>query len=159
MFRLENEDQIIDDLAGSPGQDLEDLSQNVNQLVDVINQALETSAQEKEEQSKALAEQEQADQEQQKIDQQELEQQKQQEEEFRQSVLTALDELDQTGSNTEVKELLTEIKDQQALVLQMYNEVLPYVKYASAFTILFLCLVPLFMVVRWLNSMFNSAFR
>lgn len=149
--------------------DLTDLTNKVDTLVQVLNEQAENAEIEKEAHEQALKEQEQQaiELEQQELEQQELEKEqleleKSQNEEFKDSVLTALNNLDSLNNESElleIKDLLKQLTDQQALVIEMYNEVLPSVKQSSNLEIIFLCLIPLFLVVRWLGSMFNSAFR
>lgn len=71
-------------------------------------------------------------------------------EEFRENLLIDLKEINK--SIQEVKEI--ELHNQE-----MYEHALPSIKQASDLAIIFLCLIPLFIVYKWLASMFNSAFR
>ena len=69
--------------------------------------------------------------------------------EFREDLLVDLKTLNE--SILELKEI--ELQNQELL-----NNAVPSVKQASDLAIIFLCLIPLFIVYKWLASMFNSAF-
>lgn len=69
--------------------------------------------------------------------------------EFREDLLVDLKTLNE--SILELKEI--ELQNQE-----MFNNTFPSVKQASDLSIIFLCLIPLFIVYRWIASMFNSAF-
>lgn len=71
-------------------------------------------------------------------------------EEFRENLLNELKTINE--SIQEVKEI--ELHNQE-----MYEHAFPSIKQASDLAIIFLCLIPLIIVYKWLSSMFNSAFR
>lgn len=155
-----------DELEQNVEQNNDALIQQLEELTSVMETQAELEQSQKEEQ--ALLEQEQQKQlkeeEQLLLEQQEqellLQQQKEEEtKEFQETVLQSISELNATNDPTALAEQQAEIIEQQALMLEYYEEVFPAVKQVSEWGIIFLGLIPLFMVVRWLGQMFDSAFR
>ena len=140
-------------------QQLEELTTVMENQAELEQAQKEEQALLQEEQQKQLKEEEQL-----LLEQQEqellLQQQKEQEtKEFQETVLQSMSELNATTDSTALAEQQAEIIEQQALMLEYYEEVFPAVKQVSEWGIIFLGLIPLFMVVRWLGQMFDSAFR
>lgn len=157
---------MAEELEQNVEQNNDALIQQLEELTTVIDTQLELEQAQKEEQ--VLLEQEQQKQlkeeEQSLLEQQEqellLQQQKEEEtKEFQETVLQSISELNATNDPTALAEQQAEIIEQQALMLEYYEEVFPAVKQVSEWGIIFLGLIPLFMVVRWLGQMFDSAFR
>lgn len=150
------EGQLQETQIESQAVDLSETSQQLSELVEVLQkeQELKVAEQEQLAEQKLLEEQQQAElteQQQADIEQQALveEQEATAEDEYRQALLGALETL---NSNT------LELKELQNQELQMFQETLPSVKQASDLSIIFLCLIPLVIVYKWLASMFNNAF-
>lgn len=144
------------------------LIQQLEELTSVMETQAELEQAEKEEQ--ALLEQEQQTQleeeqqlmmEQQEQEQLAQEQLEQETREFREAVLKSLNDMNETykTNSTALSEQQTEIIEQQALMLDYFEGASPAVKQFSEWGIIFLGLIPLFFVVRWLGQMFDSAFR
>lgn len=146
------------------------LVQQLEDLTSVINTQLELEQQQKEEQAlqekevQKELEQQLKEEEQLRIEQEEqeliLQEQKEKEaKEFQESVLQSISELNATNDPTDLFEQQAVIIEQQALIIEMYEEVFPSLKQSSDLSIIYLALIPLFFIVRWLGQMIAGAIR
>jgi len=154
-------EEIIEEVPTVPAEleviDLTGLEEKLTGLVEVLEAEQEQKKLEAEELAKQEEQAKLDAEEQAKIDAQTQKAQAEQQqadvatvEEFRANLLSELKTL-----NEEVQEL----KEIELQNQEMYAYTLPNVRQASDLSIIFLCLIPLFIVYKWLAGVFNGAFR
>lgn len=147
-----------------PVVDLSELETKLTDLVEVLEADQEQKQAEKEQQQLEAEQLAKEQEDQQKVQAKDLEQQQaiqqafaEEEATYREQILSSLTEINDglgllNEATAELKEI--ELKNQE-----MLEYTFPSVKQASDLSIIFLCLVPLAIVYKWLSGMFNSAFR
>lgn len=153
-----------EEVVTPPAVDLTELETKLTDLVEVLETEQEQKQAEKEQQQLEAEQLAKEQEDQQKVQAKDLEQQQaiqqafaEEEATYREQILSSLTEINDglgllNEATAELKEI--ELKNQE-----MLEYTFPSVKQASDLSIIFLCLVPLAIVYKWLSGMFNGAFR
>lgn len=152
------------EVISPPAVDLTELETKLTDLVEVLETEQEQKQAEKEQQQLEAEQLAKEQEDQKKVQAKDLEQQQaiqqafaEEEATYREQILSSLTEINDglgllNEATAELKEI--ELKNQE-----MLEYTFPSVKQASDLSIIFLCLVPLAIVYKWLSGMFNGAFR
>lgn len=136
--------------------------------LDELVEVLKKTEEEKKELAKEADLLKEAELEEQKLLDEQLEQEKQLQKEleqenleneniFKDDLLISLDKF--STETTTLNEVMLEVKELQEHQIAMDNEVYPALKQSSELQIIFLALIPVYLMVRWFDSAINSAFR
>lgn len=138
-----------------PAVDLSEVTEQISNLVEVLQTEAEAEA-------KAKAEEEVLKLEQEELQNESLQKETSENESYKTDIMLALNEIDgnlQTLNERTEEYTIDDLVAMQIEIKEMYEHTLPSVKHSSDLSIIFLCLIPLFLVVKWLSSMFSNAFR